>query len=254
VEPKRYDQAHEDVRELLGAYALEAVAPEERATLDAHLPTCAACRAELAELRLAVVALPLLVDEREPPATLRGRIESSIARDLAGGADRGDPAVPPAAPDRIRALPSAPRASARRAGLGWAAAAALLVVAAGLLLWNLRLRQEIGPPPTVTVALQTSGAAAGAGGDVTYLPDQGVVLLDVHDLPPLPAGRVYQVWLIDAAGKPVPAGTFAHSAATHAVAANPRADRAIAITAEPGPLGSPQPTGAILAQAPIPSA
>ncbi|HET7092219.1 MAG TPA: anti-sigma factor, partial [Thermomicrobiales bacterium] len=82
----------------------------------------------------------------------------------------------------------------------------------------------------------------------------GVVLLDVHGLPPLAQGRVYQVWVIDAAGKPIPAGTFDRSAATRAVAADPRADRAIAITAEPGPLGSPQPTGAILAQAPIPAA
>ncbi|HEU5434549.1 MAG TPA: zf-HC2 domain-containing protein, partial [Thermomicrobiales bacterium] len=78
MEPKRLDQAHENLRELLGAYALGAVEPRERAALDAHLRTCASCQVELAELRGAVAALPLVVEEREPPAALRGRIEAMV--------------------------------------------------------------------------------------------------------------------------------------------------------------------------------
>ncbi len=253
MEPKRLDQAHEDLRELLGAYALGALEPGERAALERHLAGCPSCRAELGELRRAVVALPLIVEEREPSLALRARLEAAARRDLADAAHRGQPDAPAAPPAEIRPFPAVP-ASRRWLGLGWAAAAVLLVVSAGLLLWNLQLRQSAGPGRGVTVALQAATAAAGANGAVTYLPDRGVVLLAVHDLPPLAPQHVYQVWLIDAAGKPVPAGTFDRSTATHAVAADPRTDRAIAITAEPGPLGSPQPTGAILAQAPIPSA
>jgi anti-sigma factor RsiW len=251
LEPKRLDQAHEQLRELLGAYALGAAEPRERAALAAHLPTCPACQAELAELRGAVAALPLTVEEREPPPALRARIEAAARQDLAAAPRRE--AQPLASPP-VTISPAAAPAARRWLQSGWLAAAALLVVAAGLLFWNLRLQQEVGPARGVAVALQTSSPAAGAGGAVTYLPDRGVVLLDVHGLPALAPGQVYQVWLIDAAGQPVPAGTFAQSNATHAVAANPRADRAVAITAEPGPLGSPRPTGAILAQAPIPSA
>jgi hypothetical protein len=42
---------HEEVQELLGAYALDAVEPDEAAAIERHLPTCPRCRIELADHR-----------------------------------------------------------------------------------------------------------------------------------------------------------------------------------------------------------
>ena len=42
---------HEEASELLGAYALHAVEPEEHTQLEEHLATCPRCRAELDGLR-----------------------------------------------------------------------------------------------------------------------------------------------------------------------------------------------------------
>jgi anti-sigma factor RsiW len=43
--------AHENLQELLGAYALDAVEPDEVAAIERHLPTCPRCRTELADHR-----------------------------------------------------------------------------------------------------------------------------------------------------------------------------------------------------------
>jgi len=43
--------AHQELQDLLGAYALDAVEPDEAAAIERHLPTCPRCRIELAEHR-----------------------------------------------------------------------------------------------------------------------------------------------------------------------------------------------------------
>ena len=42
---------HENTLAELGAYALDAIAPDERAAIEAHLKTCESCRAELTAMR-----------------------------------------------------------------------------------------------------------------------------------------------------------------------------------------------------------
>jgi anti-sigma factor RsiW len=42
---------HAELQELLGAYALDAVAPDEAAAIERHLPTCPRCRNELTDHR-----------------------------------------------------------------------------------------------------------------------------------------------------------------------------------------------------------
>ncbi len=79
-------QEHRRLRELLGAYALDALPAQEVAGLRAHLDGCAACRAELAEIA------PLAEDLRRidpealselpaPPADLGERIRHRVAED-----------------------------------------------------------------------------------------------------------------------------------------------------------------------------
>src|SRR5688500_178006 len=54
---------HEEIRELLGAFALDATSDEERLEIEAHLSSCPRCRAEVADHRetasmLAAVGAP----------------------------------------------------------------------------------------------------------------------------------------------------------------------------------------------------
>ena len=257
MEPRDASRDHDEYQSLLGAYALGAVTEGERRVLAAHLPTCEACRAELAELRAAVDALPLALEELEPPPILRYRIQAAVLRDLVDHGRQG-PAPPPAALRQRQEAPPAPATPARRSrfvprsATPWAAAAVvLLAVSLGLLGWNLRLQQDLGRREAVeTFALRPSPAAPGASGRLTYLEDRRVLILAVRDLPPLAPGRVYEVWLIRD-GAPAPAGVFAASTAEHAVVADPGRYEALAITVEPGPLGSPSPTGEPLAQVPL---
>jgi len=64
-------------------------------------------------------------------------------------------------------------------------------------------------------------------------------------LPPLPPGRVYELWLIDAAGTATPGAVFAPTpAGTASVGLDRPLDsvRAVAVTQETGPGGARSPT------------
>jgi anti-sigma-K factor RskA len=244
------------MRELLGAYALGAVDDGEAAAVRAHLATCAECQAEVAVLWTAVDALPALADPLEPPPALRERISSAVLADVPIASVPPAPLAPPAPPPPLGAVPMPEPVRPARwwaTPAPWVAAAAvLLLVAAGLLVWNLRLRQELTATSGVeTVALAPTDAAPGASGEVRYDPSNQLLILDARDLPPLAPGEVYEVWLIGPEGAPQPAGVFDQPTATHAIVADRDQFDTLAITAEPGPLGSVAPTGEIVATAAI---
>lgn len=246
---------HNELRDLLGVYALGFAEAGEADALRAHLATCAGCQAELRELQQSVGALPLAVVPIEPPAALRDRIEAAVLAEPRGAPTPIPTLTPtPVRPPLSMAEPAAPvvnrPASFWTSARPWAAAAAiLLLLTAGLLIWNLRLQQQINAIGTpVTIALAPTDAAPGASGEVRYDPNAQLFLVDVRDLPPLPEGDVYQLWLIDESGA-VPAGVFDESTDEHAVVADRSQYQAIAVTAEPGPLGSPAPTSDVLIQA-----
>lgn len=67
--------SHADIQELLGAYALDAVDPEERMTVERHLIHCATCRAEVDSHREAAA---LLVPPSTPPAGMWSRISQAL--------------------------------------------------------------------------------------------------------------------------------------------------------------------------------
>jgi anti-sigma-K factor RskA len=82
-------------------------------------------------------------------------------------------------------------------------------------------------------------------GKVFVHPTQGVLLL-ASNLPPAPAGKIYEMWIIPKGGKPAPAGLFQSApdgTATHLQAGpiNVAATGAVAVTLEPAG-GVPQPT------------
>jgi anti-sigma-K factor RskA len=246
---------------LLGAFALGAVDAEEAASVRAHLATCAECQAEIAELWLAVDSLPSTIEPMEPPPALRDRIAAAIAVDAASPAPAPPaPSAAPAPEPVPTIVPTPPvvepirrSASFWSRATPWAAAAAiLLLLSAGLLVWNLRLREQIQQataPATETIALVPADVAPEASGEVTYLPQDDLFILDVRDLPPLEPDQVYEVWLIGGDGVPAPAGVFDQPTDQHAIVADRSQYETLAITAEPGPLGTEAPTGEIVATA-----
>lgn len=253
MEPNVRAQQQAEKRELLGAYALGAVSQDEAEEIRAFLASDAAAQDEMAELWLAVDALPLLAEPLAPPPALRGRISAAILAEANGDGAAGQPAPAP----MPRALPPVapvirPETSFWQRAAPWAtAAAALLLVTLGLLFWNLQLRNELGNQPAVqTVALAPGATAPGASGSVHYSPQEQLFVVDVQNLPPLPEGSVYEVWLIGEGG-PVPAGTFDNSTARHAIVADRSQYTTLAITMEPGPLGTMAPTSDIVASAPL---
>ena len=66
----------DEIHELSGAYAVDALDDVERARFERHLADCSACRDEVESLRVA--AAELSVTETAPPASLRASVLSGI--------------------------------------------------------------------------------------------------------------------------------------------------------------------------------
>jgi anti-sigma-K factor RskA len=261
VEPNLMVASHAEAQDLLGAFALGAVDAEQAATVRSHLATCAACQAEMASLWAMVDVLRDTIEPLEPPPALRDRIATAIMAEVASSppvhvaapAPATLPSMPTMVPVERVSEPIRKPASFWSRATPWAAAAAiLLLLSVGLLIWNLRLREQIATTPAVeTIALAPTDAAPEARGEVTYFPQNDLFILDVRDLPPLHPDQVYEVWLIGADGVPAPAGVFDHPTDQHAVVAERPQYETLAITAEPGPLGTEAPTGEIVATASV---
>jgi len=223
---------HEELRDLLPAYALDALAPDEARAVEAHLATCAECQAELRGLRQVAAELGTGVPVVTPPAALRRQVIEA-ARPRA----------------RVIILP-------QRWGLALGAAAVAVIIAlAGLgvaLDRRLAAVQERLAAQEQTLALLASPSAKTAAlagtvpGNVrlVYDPERRQGALVVSDLRDPGANLVYQVWLI-AGQQPESAGIFRPSPGRPLIiplSADFLRYRLVAISIEPGPRGSPQPT------------
>jgi Domain of unknown function (DUF3303)/Putative zinc-finger len=71
----------EELEELSGAYALDAVTPAEREAAQAHLALCAACTRRLQELRAVVDLLPYSAPQVNPPESLKKRVFDAIHKE-----------------------------------------------------------------------------------------------------------------------------------------------------------------------------
>lgn len=192
---------HEELRSLLGAYALDAVEPDERARIDEHLPTCAGCRAEVAD-HLEVAAA--LAGGGSAPTELWDRISAGLER-------RSEEPVRSLARAR---LARGDEPHPRRGGVGpgqgrrrtaWAvsavAAAVVLVVFAVLGATVLRQGREIDDlasrldeaptAPDLRVA-ELESVEGELAVSAVISGDQGYVIAD--ELPALSEGRTYQLW------------------------------------------------------------
>jgi anti-sigma-K factor RskA len=202
------------VDELAGAFALGAMDAEEEAALRAHLISCDQPHLEVENALGAGMLLAESLDPVTPSPALRDRLMATIDR------------MP-----QTQATPSLPRA-ARRGWLDWLsprvarpAAVATLAALVAVGAWNLSLQSQLAQRDAVlrAVASAISGGAAAfrvagdAGrGYVVDTPGEGAALV-VTDLADLPTDRLYELWLIDAAGTPVAVGTSSSIEGTVAV-------------------------------------
>jgi anti-sigma-K factor RskA len=205
-------------------------------------------RALLAELRDSVGKLPYGLPESAPPPDLRQRtLDYAVGRTTRGPS----------------AVSSAPRLVARIRGwlaaLGGLAAVAvtLLAITFGQLT---AVRGQLDAAQQALATAETSAhqvqavlsqpvrlaALSGSGGRATLIQSANGDLLLAAQLPPLADDRVYQLWVIAGQNAPVGAGVFRVGSDGSGLLSLgpglPLADVTLAVTLEPGPVGSPGPT------------
>jgi hypothetical protein len=219
----------EELRPEYGAYALGAAEDPERNEIDAHLGrNCLECTSGVKSAVATVAAMSGGVKDVKPPKHLRKRVVAMVSP-----------------------------ASHRKGFLvwfPWAATAALALALVSVALPGrfhrkgpeagnaARFEEVLGilnDPVTKDVAFGDPAAR----GRFFVNPSKGVVLVASH-LPPLQPGRTFEMWVIPAEGKPIPAGTFAaagDSTAVHIRQGAVASVSALAISVEPAG-GSQQPT------------
>jgi len=238
------ERDHEEIEDLLAAFALDATDPEESELVRAHLEGCSTCTNTVERLRRAVGAVPLAAETVPPPQRLRQQILAAAA------ASRQSDVARPLRARVLRLRPPRSRLWPAGAGLRSAAAAAAIVafaLGAGL---GLGIGRSIAPQPApasgvTQYSLNGSGAMSGAQGRVFELKQQGLTLVEFNNLPELEAGKVYELWLIPSQGQPAPAGVFRPDpGGSHVVvlARNLQGLTALAVTAEVGPNGTSAPS------------
>jgi anti-sigma-K factor RskA len=234
---------HEELENLVAAWVLGALDADEADAVRVHVEGCASCREMTIRLRRVTGALPLQVDEIAPPARLRERVLAAAA------ASRGASAAPIQIRPRRPHAAAMPRPLLLRLGArvpAYAAAAAVVVaLAIGLLAGTLVNRGTTPSSPVARFTLAGHQSLAAAGAMVIDLKSDGIVLIDFKGMPALPAGKVYEVWLINAGGHADPAGVFVpDSNGSKVVLVNRSLSgyTVMAVTTEVGPDGTNAPT------------
>jgi anti-sigma factor RsiW len=202
-----------DLHTLTGAYAAHAMSETERLAFERHLDACPACAQEVRELTQTAARLGAAVAAPPPPDLWdRVRAEALATRQLApvvGRADRRRRAGRGGAGAGLRA-------GRRRFPPLLAAAAALLVAILSVTALNLgllgrsdRSERTADLVAAVLAAPDARRVAATPGGTgqatVVVSRRRGQAVFVASGLPPAPAARTYQLWVVDRSG-PRPAG------------------------------------------------
>src|SRR5512138_1679240 len=232
---------HARLRENIPAYALGALDAEEARALEAHLQTCEACRAELAEYRLLGDNLVAALPPRQPSPALRRQLQSRL----------------PSAQKKVR-----PRFTWNFAQLATAAAFVLLLglnLASFLQVRDLQrqqadVRDQLQGNQAALAMLSYPGTeslpieAGNISGTVLLDRERNSAALIAWNLPALPQQQTYQIWWIQPDGHRVSAGTFRPQAdlpyTTQPCFSTQSVSNfvGLGVTVEPAG-GSPQPTG-----------
>ncbi|MCX4993067.1 MULTISPECIES: anti-sigma factor [unclassified Streptomyces] len=240
-----------DLHTLTGAYALHALADDERERFERHAADCEACAQEVRELTAAAARLGLAVTASPDPA-----LKDQVMRRITTVRQEGPRAIPLTAPRRAGARGRRP---AR-----WALAAVLAAAAAlgGTAAWQHERAQDaqeqarqaerrtnevaaVLAAPDAKARTATLGDGATGTVVVSKSRDQAVFIASRMARPP--SGKVYQLWFADA-GAMRSAGLMDPGRTTEAVLMEGSVDGAsgMGITVEPAG-GSAEPTSGPLA-------
>jgi len=243
-----------ELHSLSGAYALDALEGEgERGRFTRHMSRCPSCVSEVRGFREVATALAFATAV-EPPPEMRDRVLAAAARTRQ---------LPPDVETHVRSR----RTRAWTPWVPWlsgAVAIASIAVAVFFGLAQAHTRAELGQAraesqaislllssPQVRVVSQAT--TKGGVATVVLAAARHQLVVFTHGLPALPAGQVYQLWLIGKA-KTVSAGLLppAQAGRTPAVLASGvvKGDT-LGLTVEPAP-GSAQPTTRPILALPLP--
>ena len=226
---------HEQFAEDLALHALGALDDAERQKLEKHLEECASCRRELELLRGDLSLLALTTAGPKPPARARQRLMSAIANE-----------------PRLPIGVTAPIERHRRSwwtnpALGWVAAAVLAIVwRVGLARQDSTLLRDVASlraqlasqrskleqanevvatlldPEAMKIELVAVGNKPQPRGKAIYQRRNRNLIFFASNLPPLPAEKIYELWLFPANGRaPIAAGLFKPDARGSATVVNP---------------------------------
>lgn len=231
----RPDTDHTDIAEMLPDYAIGALSDGDLWRIEAHLDTCADCRAEL-DLLLDIGSLDTV------PGTPRASTKTNLfgrAGFVKEGEDapttatsiQAQPATTPTGPVPVArravaavAKPSNVRSLGSRLGTVLLPLAAVVIIA--LVGWNVLLQRQLGDDshledlladPGSAFALTDSEVPTSASATFYVDPTRDDGLLTAQGLPQLTAGQRYQVWLFTEDGQRVSGGSFVPDASGSAV-------------------------------------
>ena len=241
---------HEEATELAGLYVLDALTPEERAAVDAHLAGCSEPHPEFDEVGGVAPALATLADPKGAPASLKNKVMADYR--AGAGARVWDMA------------PTAPKRPASRSWLGWAAAAAAVLIIAVTAGWaytaqsraDLEAQRAQQVSAAIDLMAQPNSSVAFLSGTDTALGAHGFAAFGANGngylvmvgLPNAPQGRTYEAWYLSGS-QATAAGLMSVDSGGYAVLtgslAGVSAD-AIALTIENAG-GADQPTSAPIA-------
>jgi anti-sigma-K factor RskA len=250
----------DDILDLLTAYALDALEPEEISHVHALLASHPELRATLAELRTTVDTLPYGLPEANPAPELRQRV-----LEYATGRSDRTPAASTGRPGRRRgwllSLSGVAAAAVVTAAIGWGQVVSLrgelaqartdLTQAQTELSQTrtqlARTREDLGTAQAVIATLHGTN-----GQGTVVLTSAGNAVLTVQ-LPALPPGRTYQLWRMHESRDPLSAGLFTtdqQGYVTFNLDQQPENGETVAVTVEPDG-GSPGPTSDPLIIGPV---
>jgi anti-sigma-K factor RskA len=208
------------------AYVLGALEPAEAEAFRRHIADCAACRDEVAAYESVTEALPANLGRADVPRDLRRRVMREVR------------ATPKTAPAPRAATVRAPVRFPLAWGGGLAATLAAVIVAILLVTG--------GSSGTRTIQASVGSA------ELRITSGRGDLV--VHRLPPLPAGRIYEMWVQRGNAAPTPTGTLfstrANGSASVGVPGSLSGVSRVMVTQEPAG-GTLAPTSAPVIVAPV---
>ena len=171
----------EQIHELAAAYALDALAPADRAAFEAHLGGCDRCREEVAGFAGAATGLAYAAEGPAPPGELRTRL--------------------------LEAARSEPQTVVPLRGRRWTPAWSVAVAAAACLAIGLGLWATLGGSTGSKAREPQTLALSGAQGRLE-VDRVGNAELVLRRVPRAPAGKTYEIWVIPKGEAPQRAGRF----------------------------------------------